>query len=69
MNLLGVVYAPGQDMEYNGGTGTGGCTQLIARTVTFPGNSFIENTPALCQAVGLNLADDEGSQRQVVLVE
>jgi hypothetical protein len=69
MSLLGVVYAPSQDTEYSGGTGTGGCTQLIARTITFTGNSFIENTPALCQNVGLNLSDDEGSQRQVVLVE
>ena len=69
MSLLGVVYAPSQDLEFNGGTGTGGCTQLIARTITFSGNSFIENTPALCANVGLNLGSDETGQRQVVLVE
>lgn len=68
MELLGVVYAPSQDLHFNGGSSTPGCTQLITRTITFTGNSFIENTPALCQSAGLNLGTADG-QRQVVLVE
>lgn len=68
MNLRGVVYLPGQDVEYSGGSNAAGCTQVIARTVTFIGDSYIDNDPALCQSVGVNVTD-ESDQKQIVLVE
>jgi hypothetical protein len=44
-NITGSIYAPSQQMEFAGGaSGTSGCTQLVALTVTFTGNSNIGNS-------------------------
>lgn len=68
MNLRGVVYMPSQPIQFNGGADQDGCTEIVADTVTFIGNSNIRNTPALCQAVGLTDSVSP-TQQQVVLVQ
>jgi Flp pilus assembly protein TadG len=46
----GAIYFPGAGVEYSGRAGsTGGCTQIIGRTVTFIGNSEVKSD---CQAAG-----------------
>jgi hypothetical protein len=46
----GAVYFPSGDLQYAGRAGsTGGCTQIIANTVTFTGNSEVKSD---CQAAG-----------------
>lgn len=46
----GAIYFPGSEVEYSGRAGsTGGCTQIIGRTVTFIGNSEVQSD---CQAAG-----------------
>jgi hypothetical protein len=44
-NITGSIYAPSQQMEFAGGaSSTSGCTQLVALTVTFTGNSNFGNS-------------------------
>lgn len=51
MNLNGALYFPGQLVEFKGNTAnTGGCTRIIADTVTFTGNSGLGND---CSDLGL----------------
>ncbi|MXQ10683.1 TadE/TadG family type IV pilus assembly protein [Microvirga makkahensis] len=46
----GAIYFPGSGIEYSGRAGsTGGCTQIIGKTVTFTGNSEVQSD---CQATG-----------------
>ena len=46
----GAIYFPGSGVEYSGRAGsTGGCTQIIGKTVTFIGNSEVQSD---CQATG-----------------
>jgi hypothetical protein len=47
-NVAGAIYFPNQSLTFNGGTATGGpaCTQLIALTITFHGNSVFNNNCA-----------------------
>jgi hypothetical protein len=51
MNLAGGLYFPKQGVEFSGNNGTTSCSQIVARTVTFTGNSYISN--AGCQAAGV----------------
>ena len=40
-NINGAIYLPGRQVEYSGGSlSATGCNQLIARTITFTGNSL-----------------------------
>ena len=45
MTLTGAVYAPAQPAEWTGNNGSAAsnCTRVIARTVTFIGNSYFNN--------------------------
>ena len=51
MNLHGAVYVPQQGVQFSGNNSATTCTQIVARTVTFIGNSMISNTG--CQAAGV----------------
>jgi hypothetical protein len=51
MNLHGAVYVPQQGVQFSGNNSSTTCTQIVARTVTFIGNSTISNTG--CQAAGV----------------
>lgn len=51
MNLNGVLYFPGQQLDFQGNTSnTGGCTRIVADTVTFTGNAGLGND---CSKFGL----------------
>lgn len=70
MSIEGAVYIPSMPVDFAGGTSaTEGCLQLVADTVTFIGNSYIEFDEASCQNIGVALPSINGSQFQVVLVE
>lgn len=51
-NITGAIYFPNQNLNFSGGTETGGatCTQLIALTFTFTGNS---NFNSNCVSTGV----------------
>ncbi len=53
MTLTGAIYAPAQPAEWSGnnGSATASCTRLIARSITFIGNSFFNN--AGCAEMGV----------------
>lgn len=51
MSLSGGIYIPQQAVEFSGNNAATACTQIVARTVTFIGNSTINN--AGCQAAGV----------------
>jgi Flp pilus assembly protein TadG len=53
MTLKGAVYTPAQPAEWTGNNGSSAsnCTRLIARSVTFIGNSYFNN--AGCEAAGV----------------
>ena len=52
MKLEGSIYIPQQAVEFQGNnSATKTCTQIIARTVAFTGNAYIDNTG--CQAAGV----------------
>jgi hypothetical protein len=68
LKLKGTVYFPRQPLTYNGGSDSDGCTQIIARTITFTGNSTVNNELQACAAVGVTPAAGS-SQQQVLLVE
>jgi hypothetical protein len=50
-NITGAIYFPTNAIEYSGGSSTGGavCTQLIAYTITFKGNSTFNSN---CNSAG-----------------
>lgn len=51
MNLNGALYFPGQQVEFQGNTSNaGGCTRIIADTVTFTGDATLGNA---CASLGL----------------
>jgi hypothetical protein len=51
-DIVGAIYYPGEPISYSGGSPTGGaqCTQLIAYTVNFSGNSTFNNN---CTGTGV----------------
>jgi hypothetical protein len=52
MKLEGSIYIPQQGVEFQGNNSQSKtCTQIIARTVAFTGNAYIDNTG--CQAAGV----------------
>jgi len=68
LDLDGAIYMPKSHIQFSGGAGNpNNCLQLVSRTVTFIGNSFIRNDPTVCQDLGL--AQGGTTQRQVVLLE
>lgn len=69
MDLDGVLYFPGDSIEFSGGADVPGCTMIVANTVSFSGNSFLNNDPAECEAIGLGEGVGGVSQQTVVLVE
>lgn len=51
MNIQGVIYAPTQHLQFNGGNSLGGgCTRIVSDTMTFSGNAVMGND---CSALGL----------------
>lgn len=51
MSLSGGVYIPQQGVQFAGNNAATTCTQIVARTVTFIGNSMINNSG--CRAAGV----------------
>ncbi len=50
-SMTGVFYFPGQALQYNGNySGSGGCTQIVAKTVEWTGNAAIAQD---CSAKGM----------------
>ena len=66
--VKGYIYIPNQQLTYNGGANSDGCTFIIARTIKFSGNTttYIRNTPTECADVGIDVAME---QTQVVLLQ
>jgi hypothetical protein len=60
MNLTGGVYMPSEQVEWTGNnsSGTPTCTQVVAKTVTFIGNSSMDNSG--CAAAGVNPIQIQG---------
>jgi len=65
--ILGAIHIKNQPVTYTGGVDAAGCTQIVARKVKFTGTSFLRNTLALCQLVGLD--NQSSAQEQVVLLQ
>ena len=66
INLLGAMYFPQQEVRFAGGvSGSAGCLQIVAKKVTFQGSSFIQNSDAVCQSIGVASMD----QSRVVITE
>ena len=57
MNLTGAVYSPSRGMVFAGNSdpsvGGAACTQVIAKSVTMTGTSFVSNDPDACEAAGV----------------
>lgn len=54
MSLNGALYFPGQQVEFQGNTSNaGGCTRIVADTVTFTGDATLGNA---CASLGLQAA-------------
>jgi hypothetical protein len=54
-NINGAIYLPGRQVKYSGGSPSATrCSQLIAQTVTFTGNSYFRHD---CAGVGLSDPD------------
>ena len=54
-NINGAIYLPGRQVKYSGGSSSATrCSQLIAREVTFTGNSYFRHD---CQGAGLSDPD------------
>jgi Flp pilus assembly protein TadG len=51
LSLTGLLYFPSQTVGWSGNSSTSSCTQIIANTVTFTGNTTLSN--AGCAAMGL----------------
>lgn len=71
LSLDGIIYIPNQEVEFEGGaSAVDNCVQIIADTITFTGNSFIENDVTMCDDIGVTAAGTVGDgQQQVILVE
>ena len=46
MNITGALYFPKEDIEFTGGSSSGGsdCTQIVAQEIKFGGNSTLNST-------------------------
>ena len=54
----GAIYAASREIEFTGGSAAGSdCLHIVARKVTFTGNTVIDNDPAACAALGLDPID------------
>ena len=54
----GAIYAASREIVYTGGSATGShCLRIVARKVTFFGNTVINNDPGACAALGLDPID------------
>lgn len=64
MNITGAMYFPDQSLNFTGGntTGSGSCTEIIASTITFTGNSNINSN---CPNSGIQFAGPAGSVKLV----
>jgi Flp pilus assembly protein TadG len=51
LSLTGLLYFPNQTVEWSGNSATSSCTQIVANTITFTGNTNLAN--AGCAALGL----------------
>jgi len=60
-NIVGAIYFPNQNVTYAGGAATGGatCTQLIAYTLKFSGNSTFNSN---CGAAGTSTIGTTSNQ-------
>ncbi|WP_281302200.1 pilus assembly protein TadG-related protein [Iodidimonas sp. MBR-14] len=68
LQLDGAIYMPRSLVEFSGGSSNPDhCLQIVSDRVTFTGNSFIRNDPAVCADLGLILGGT--TQKQVVLLE
>ena len=62
-NFTGVLYFPNQEVEFTGGNTTGGsCTQIVARLISFSGNSEMNNE---CDGTGVSPISLPGSLKLV----
>jgi hypothetical protein len=50
MILKGAIYFPSQEVEWNGNNGSTDCIEIVAREVTFTGNSRLDVSG--CAAAG-----------------
>jgi len=65
MSLDGALYFPKTDVEFRGGaSGSVNCTLIVARRVSFAGNSHLENDADACLQAGL----DTGVQQSRVRI-
>lgn len=64
MNITGAMYFPDQSLNFSGGntTGSGSCTEIIASTISFTGNSNINSN---CPNSGIQFAGPPGSVKLV----
>lgn len=58
-NITGAIYFPKNSLSYAGGSSTGGaqCTQLIADTITFTGNSTFNSNCSSAGTMTINLTN------------
>jgi hypothetical protein len=62
--ITGAIYAPSEEVDYTGGSGTGnGCTQIVADIVQFSGGSSFQHN---CAGTGVS---DPASSSRVALVQ
>ena len=66
LTIVGAIYIKNQPLTYNGGADADGCTMIVGRIVKFSGTSYLRNTQALCDSVGLS--GNAAAQEQVVLL-
>ncbi len=66
MNFGGALYFPNQEIVYSGGASeVDGCVQIVARKISFSGNSAINYDPTTCEDQGV----DHMRQTRVRIVE
>lgn len=66
LNLDGVIYIPNQAITFNGGAAANpACLQIVARKVTFSGNSDIGNDSTACDSLGI----EKINQTRIQIVE
>ena len=46
MNVTGVLYFPNEEIEFTGGSSSGGsdCTQIVAQEIKFSGDAVLNST-------------------------
>ena len=71
LTLDGIVYLPKQHVEFEGGIAElDNCLLIVTDTISFSGNSHIENDTGRCDNIGLAVVGDgKSGQQQVILVE